>query len=67
MNVNMPLRPDLVNVINNIKQIKMDKYVAKNEDEDLDLLDENEEEDEVEEEFEEDWELDHDSCLKVVF
>ena len=45
----------------------MDKYVAKNEDEDLDLLDENEDEDEVEEEFEEDWELDHDSCLKVVF
>merc|ERR1712227_106413 len=29
LNVNMPLRPDLVNVINNIKQIKMDKYVAK--------------------------------------
>ena len=45
----------------------MDKYVSKNEDEDLDLLDENEDEDEVEEEFEEDWELDHDSCLKVLF
>ena len=65
LNVNMPLRPDLVAVINNIKQIKMDKYVAKNQDEDLELLDENEEDDEMEEEFEEDWELDHESCLKV--
>ena len=31
LNINMPLRPDLVNVINDIKRIKMEKYVSKSE------------------------------------
>ena len=34
LNINMPLRPDLVNVINDIKRIKMEKYVIKNDEDD---------------------------------
>jgi len=65
LNINKPLRPDLVNVINNIKQLKMEKYVAKEDETDgEENLSEEDEEEDDEPDGEEIEEIETGSCLQ---